>query len=272
MNLLLLEHTAVLDQPSGDQQEMVPKCERSYLHVFARADSSWESPGFYHGCAVWLLKNPLALLQMGICLWIQQCTGREQACSHVNIQHVLCLPAQTAGAPAQQWCAYIHERGYNSYASLTPICQVLVVFHSWKICSAYLLTPWPVPQPPCSFPRSPVVQPGLGGVWKCHTGWSRVGPCWRRPYLPILQSISVNGDVLCALAEWFWKSQAGLWNPSVLLKWTLAPAPDWLAGCFALIYQHSWCWQHMGAQGGGKGEISKNNYKGSHLNDQVFSE
>lgn len=123
----------------------------------------------------------------------------------------------------------LHEWGYNSCMSLTPICEVPVVFHSWRTCSTYLLVLWPVCQPPCSFPWSPVVYPGLGRVWKCHIGWSRAGPCWRRPYLHILLSISANGDVLWSLAERFWKSQSGLWNPSVLLKQTLAPAPDWFA-------------------------------------------
>lgn len=107
--------------------------------------------------------------------------------------------------------------------------------------------------------------------WKCLTGWSRVGPCWRRLCLHILPSISATGggNVLCTLAEWFCRSPCGLWNQSVLLKLTLALATDWLAGWFDLIYQHRWCWQHMCVC---VGKISRNNYKISYLNDQVFSE
>lgn len=54
INLLWLERVAVLDQASRDRQGTVPKCKRSYLHVFTRTVSSWESPAprYYHGHAV----------------------------------------------------------------------------------------------------------------------------------------------------------------------------------------------------------------------------
>lgn len=166
IHLLLLECNTVLDQASGEQQEVVPKCERSYLHVFTRTGSSWESLAlwFYHEHADWVLfpKNPLAPLQRGICLQIPQCTGKET--SLFPCEYPICLASPSTDSWGFCMAMTCHHTWVRESRAAT-CCSPLSVGYLWSSISVtteqlslLVFRFLGQSQPPVSFSWCPVVQ------------------------------------------------------------------------------------------------------------------
>lgn len=177
------------------------------------------------------------------------------------------------GCCTAMMCLHTWERGATAAMCCFPaVCQVVVVLHlcnSWTTGSAYFPFPWPVPQPPLSFPWCPVVQPGLEGPidvsHRLKQSWSMLEKA-----LPAHPTIYLSHGGICCV-----RYQNGFADPSLAREihpcyWnelSLYLQTDWLMFC------PNWPAQlKLAAYVWSGGKLSRNNYKVSHLNDQVFPE
>lgn len=146
---------------------------------------------------------------MGICLWIHQCTGREQPCSHVNIQLALCLPAHVLGndvlaymseGTAATCCSRLCARYLWSSISVTAEQHVLLIFQFLGQCLN-------LPLGFLGAQQYSQAWRGYGSILQVEAELVHAGG---GPGCPSDHLSEPQEDVLCTLAEWFCRSQSGL--------------------------------------------------------------